>query len=55
MIFENKKKTNNVIFIFREVMEFTDEIRKSEPVKFALQVFSAVQENNYSRFFKLMM
>eukprot|EP00111_Clytia_hemisphaerica_P003404 TCONS_00009720-protein len=37
----------------REVMSFSDDIRKSAPVKFALQCFSAVQENNYSRFFKL--
>lgn len=39
---------------FREVMAFKEEVRKAKPVKFALQVLSAVQDNNYIRFFKLL-
>ncbi|XP_057308936.1 germinal-center associated nuclear protein-like isoform X2 [Hydractinia symbiolongicarpus] len=40
--------------ILREVMAFSQNVRDSYPVQFALQVFSSVQENNYIKFFKLL-
>uniref|UniRef100_S4RRN3 Germinal-center associated nuclear protein n=1 Tax=Petromyzon marinus TaxID=7757 RepID=S4RRN3_PETMA len=39
--------------ILREVQQFREEIRNSSPVKFAVQVFSALNSNNFVRFFKL--
>ncbi|KAF3842809.1 hypothetical protein F7725_001658 [Dissostichus mawsoni] len=39
--------------ILREVQQFRDEVRNSPEVKFALQVFTAVNSNNFVRFFKL--
>ncbi|XP_029967911.1 germinal-center associated nuclear protein [Salarias fasciatus] len=39
--------------ILREVQQFRDEVRKSPEVKFAVQVFAAVNSNNFVRFFKL--
>ena len=39
--------------MLREVMHFREDIRVSMPVKFALKVFSAIHDNNYVRFFKL--
>lgn len=40
--------------MLREVMHFQKEVRESAPVKFALKVYSAVHDNNYVRFFKLL-
>eukprot|EP00794_Sanderia_malayensis_P011995 gene11995-13233_t len=40
--------------ILREVMEFRQEIRDSQEVKFALEVFRALNSSNYVRFFKLL-
>ncbi|XP_053296244.1 germinal-center associated nuclear protein [Pleuronectes platessa] len=37
----------------REVQQFRDEVRNSPEVKFAVQAFSAVSNNNFVRFFKL--
>ncbi|XP_034077413.1 germinal-center associated nuclear protein isoform X1 [Gymnodraco acuticeps] len=39
--------------ILREVQQFRDEVRNSPEVKFAVQVFTAVNSNNFVRFFKL--
>ncbi|KAK1902941.1 Germinal-center associated nuclear protein [Dissostichus eleginoides] len=39
--------------ILREVQQFRDEVRNSREVKFAVQVFTAVNSNNFVRFFKL--
>ncbi|RVE58447.1 hypothetical protein OJAV_G00209450 [Oryzias javanicus] len=39
--------------ILREVQQFRDEVRNSPEVKFAVQVFAAVNSNNFVRFFKL--
>ncbi|KAM9365403.1 germinal-center associated nuclear protein isoform 2-T2 [Pholidichthys leucotaenia] len=39
--------------ILREVQQFRDEVRNSPQVKFAVQAFSAVNSNNFVRFFKL--
>ncbi|OCT63703.1 germinal-center associated nuclear protein [Xenopus laevis] len=40
--------------ILREVQEFHPTVRNSEEVKFALQVFAALNSTNFVRFFKLM-
>lgn len=47
-----------LLFIFftplaREVQQFRDEVRNSPEVKFAVQAFTAVNNNNFVRFFKL--
>ncbi|KAK5921323.1 hypothetical protein CgunFtcFv8_025038 [Champsocephalus gunnari] len=39
--------------ILREVQQFRDDVRNSPEVKFAVQVFTAVNSNNFVRFFKL--
>ncbi|XP_028289454.1 germinal-center associated nuclear protein isoform X2 [Parambassis ranga] len=39
--------------ILREVQQFRDEVRNSPEVKFAVQAFTAVNSNNFVRFFKL--
>ncbi|XP_028291676.1 germinal-center associated nuclear protein [Gouania willdenowi] len=39
--------------ILREVQQFREEIRNSPEVKFAVNVFAAVNSNNFVRFFKL--
>lgn len=39
--------------ILREVQQFRDEVRNSPEVKFAVQAFAAVNNNNFVRFFKL--
>lgn len=39
--------------ILREVQQFRDSVRNSAEVKFAVQAFSAVNNNNFVRFFKL--
>ncbi|KAF6738684.1 Germinal-center associated nuclear protein [Oryzias melastigma] len=39
--------------ILREVQQFRDEVRNSPEVKFAVQVFAAVNSNNFVHFFKL--
>lgn len=39
--------------ILREVQQFRDPVRNSPEVKFAVQVFSAVNNHNFVRFFKL--
>ncbi|XP_058479087.1 germinal-center associated nuclear protein [Solea solea] len=39
--------------ILREVQQFRDEVRNSSEVKFAVQAFTAVNSNNFVRFFKL--
>ncbi|CAJ1078722.1 germinal-center associated nuclear protein isoform X1 [Xyrichtys novacula] len=39
--------------ILREVQQFRDEVRRSPEVKFAVQAFTAVNSNNFVRFFKL--
>lgn len=39
--------------ILREVQQFRDEVRNSPEVKFAVQAFTAVNNNNFVRFFKL--
>ncbi|KAG7256778.1 hypothetical protein CRUP_037793 [Coryphaenoides rupestris] len=36
-----------------EVQQFRDEVRNSAEAKFAVQVFSALNSNNFVRFFKL--
>ncbi|XP_065062634.1 germinal-center associated nuclear protein-like [Rhopilema esculentum] len=40
--------------ILREVTEFRPEVRESEDVKFAIEVFKALNSTNYVRFFKLL-
>ena len=37
----------------REVQELRDEVRESPEVRFALSVYSALNSNNYIKFFKL--
>uniref|UniRef100_A0A3B4YFS0 Germinal-center associated nuclear protein n=1 Tax=Seriola lalandi dorsalis TaxID=1841481 RepID=A0A3B4YFS0_SERLL len=39
--------------ILREVQQFRDDVRNSPEVKFAVHVFTAVNSNNFVRFFKL--
>ncbi|XP_055018999.1 LOW QUALITY PROTEIN: germinal-center associated nuclear protein [Boleophthalmus pectinirostris] len=39
--------------ILREVQQFRDDVRNSVEVKFAVHAFSAVNSNNFVRFFKL--
>ncbi|XP_070770765.1 germinal-center associated nuclear protein [Enoplosus armatus] len=39
--------------ILREVQQFRDEVRNSPEVKFAVHAFTAVNSNNFVRFFKL--
>ncbi|XP_029315303.1 germinal-center associated nuclear protein [Cottoperca gobio] len=39
--------------ILREVQQFRDEVRNSAEVKFAVHAFTAVNSNNFVRFFKL--
>ncbi|XP_074551191.1 germinal-center associated nuclear protein isoform X2 [Halichoeres trimaculatus] len=39
--------------ILREVQQFRDEVRNSPEVKFAVRVFTAVNSNNFVRFFRL--
>ncbi|XP_076016638.1 germinal-center associated nuclear protein [Genypterus blacodes] len=39
--------------ILREVQQFRDEVRNSPEVKFAVQAFAALNNNNFVRFFKL--
>ncbi|KAK5890784.1 hypothetical protein CesoFtcFv8_014270 [Champsocephalus esox] len=39
--------------ILREIQQFRDDVRNSPEVKFAVQVFTAVNSNNFVRFFKL--
>ncbi|KAJ3592539.1 hypothetical protein NHX12_007666 [Muraenolepis orangiensis] len=39
--------------ILREVQQFRDEVRNSVEVKFAVQAFTALNTNNFVRFFKL--
>ncbi|CAL8266206.1 unnamed protein product [Lota lota] len=39
--------------ILREVQQFRDEVRNSAEVKFAVQAFTALNSNNFVRFFKL--
>ncbi|XP_071946158.1 germinal-center associated nuclear protein-like [Antedon mediterranea] len=39
--------------ILREVQKYRFEVRESSQVKFAVQVFTALNSNNYVRFFKL--
>lgn len=44
----------DLIFSFRKAMQYRIEVRNSSEVKFALEVFSSLNSNNYVRFFKLL-
>jgi len=41
------------IIVCRQVMTYREEIRTSPVVRFAMEVFNAVNSNNSVRFFKL--
>lgn len=44
----------NPVYFFREVMTFRTEVQKSAEVGFAMDVFYALNSNNFVRFFRLL-